>query len=171
MGFLSSFLPCCSSSVKRNLSASDIPAGSSSKDIVVNEPAETSTTPAPTEKKTKPVRLSRSLLAARIVLNDPFAQPTPTKPSKKSKVEPYTPAAALALFKQYSLDPDDPDSIDPEGMEKLCADGDIPMEGTLPLILAWQVDGKELAKFDKTGWEKGMAKLKYAPVPNSKSQY
>jgi DCN1-like protein 4/5 len=67
----------------------------------------------------------------------------------------------LALFQNYA-DSDDPNVIGPEGFEGLCMDSGIPLEGALPLILAWQVDAKEMAKISKEEWAKGMDTLKYA---------
>ena len=71
-----------------------------------------------------------------------------------SQPQPYTPAGASALFAQY-VDEDDADVIGPEGLEKLCSDASISLEGALPLILAWQLGASEMAKVKKSEWEKG----------------
>ena len=34
------------------------------------------------------------------------------------------------------------------------------MEGVLPLLLAWQMDGKEMGKFTKAEWVNGTGNLK-----------
>ncbi|TFY72356.1 hypothetical protein EVG20_g675 [Dentipellis fragilis] len=75
-----------------------------------------------------------------------------------SKPEPYSHASAAALFGTYA-DPDDPSVIGPEGFEKLLGDAEIPMEGAMPLLLAWQLEAKEMAKFTKDEWMKGMDNL------------
>ncbi|KAH8833930.1 DUF298-domain-containing protein [Flagelloscypha sp. PMI_526] len=89
----------------------------------------------------------------------PPAKIEPPKPKNTKKPEPYSASTALALFQQYA-DPDDPSVIGPEGMERMCTDAGIPMDGALPIILAWQVNAKELGKFEKQGWIDGMAKHK-----------
>jgi len=78
---------------------------------------------------------------------------------KPAKVEPYTPQRALELFATYA-DEDDTSVIGPEGFEKLCNDAEMPMEGTRPLIFAWQMNAKEMGKVSKDEWVKGMAALK-----------
>jgi hypothetical protein len=81
-------------------------------------------------------------------------------PAPKPSATPaaYTHSRALSLFKTYA-DPDDPNVIGPEGFQQLCTDADISMEGALPLILAWQLDAKEMAKFAKDEWFRGMEAL------------
>ncbi|TFK72145.1 DUF298-domain-containing protein [Pluteus cervinus] len=70
------------------------------------------------------------------------------------KPEPYTPQRALYLFKNYA-DSDNPNVIGPEGFERLCAEAEIPMEGAMPLLLAWQMNASEMAKLTKEEWVKG----------------
>jgi len=82
---------------------------------------------------------------------------------KAAKVEPYTPQRALDLFATY-VDEDDPSVIGPEGFERLCSDADLSMEGPLPLIFAWQMGAKEMAKVTKEEWVQGMATLKIASL-------
>ncbi|KAI0831711.1 Cullin binding-domain-containing protein [Trametes gibbosa] len=48
----------------------------------------------------------------------------------------------------------------PDGFEKLCSDIDISLEGALPLVLAWQLNGTEMAKFTEDEWTKATAKLR-----------
>ncbi|KAJ8093032.1 hypothetical protein PM082_020513 [Marasmius tenuissimus] len=85
--------------------------------------------------------------------NKATTSPSVTKP------DPYTPERALTLFSKYA-DETEPEVIGPEGLEKLCNDGDISMEGVLPLLLAWQMDGKEMGRFSKAEWVKGTSDLK-----------
>ncbi|KIP02640.1 hypothetical protein PHLGIDRAFT_111877 [Phlebiopsis gigantea 11061_1 CR5-6] len=80
---------------------------------------------------------------------------------KPSPSDPYTPARAMELFSLYA-DADDPDVIGPEGFERLCNDADIPLEGAMPLILAWLVKGDEMAKITRREWETGMGELQIA---------
>ncbi|KAA1471364.1 DUF298-domain-containing protein [Dentipellis sp. KUC8613] len=80
-----------------------------------------------------------------------------------SKPETYNHASAAALFGTYA-DPDDPSVIGPEGFEKLLGDAEIPMEGAMPLLLAWQLEAKEMAKFTKDEWMKGMDDLQISSL-------
>jgi len=87
-----------------------------------------------------------------------------TKPVTESASDTYTPAQALVLFEKYA-DDDDPEAIGPAGLERLCNDARIPMEGSMPLILAWQLDAKEMGKFTKDEWVKGTSTLKVSSLP------
>ncbi|KAF5379881.1 hypothetical protein D9757_007207 [Collybiopsis confluens] len=78
--------------------------------------------------------------------------------------EPYSAARALTLFENYA-DDDDPSAIGPAGLENLCNDAKIPMEGAMPLILAWQLNAEEMGKFTKDEWVKGTSKLKISSLP------
>lgn len=59
-----------------------------------------------------------------------------------------------SLFATYT-DVDDPSIIGGDGLEKLCRDANISMEGAQPLILAWLLDASELGKLTKEEWLKG----------------
>jgi len=76
--------------------------------------------------------------------------------------KPYTPSLALALFSTYA-DPDTTASsepaIGPEGFEKLCSDAQVPLDGALPLVMAWMLDAKEMGKIGKDEWVKGTGAL------------
>lgn len=54
---------------------------------------------------------------------------------------------------------DDPSFIGAEGFEQLCTDANVPMEGALPMLLAWQTDATEMAKITKEQWLQGMEVL------------
>jgi DCN1-like protein 4/5 len=82
----------------------------------------------------------------------------PSSPS-----EPYTPQRSLALFRKY-VDSDDSNVIGPEGYEKLCSDASFPLEGLLPLLLAWQLGSKEMGKITKDEWTLGMGSLKSVTI-------
>ena len=63
------------------------------------------------------------------------------------------------LFMEYA-DEDDPSFIGAEGMEKLCNDAHIPLEGPRPLLLAWLLEASELGRLTKQEWSKGLESLK-----------
>ena len=77
---------------------------------------------------------------------------------KSVKHEPYTPARAKALFNAYE-DADEKDVIGAEGFMRLCEDAGIEMEGAHPLILAWHLQCKEMAKISREEWMKGLESL------------
>ncbi|KAK0227961.1 Cullin binding-domain-containing protein [Armillaria fumosa] len=79
--------------------------------------------------------------------------PEEAKKLAAGKSEPYAPARSVALFETYA-DPDTPDVIGPEGLEKLCLDANIPMEGALPLLFSWQLEAQEMGKFTRDEWIK-----------------
>ncbi len=87
---------------------------------------------------------------------------TKPKPAKRKvpDPEPYSAARAEALFEQYA-DGDNASFIGPEGFERLCNDAEIPLEGALPLVLAWQVGASEMAKILKSEWDKATSELQY----------
>ena len=61
-------------------------------------------------------------------------------------------------FETYA-DSDNSLVIGPEGFERLCNDGNLPLEGAMPMILAWQLNSKEMAKISHDEWQIGMANL------------
>jgi DCN1-like protein 4/5 len=63
------------------------------------------------------------------------------------------------LFATYA-DVDDPSIIGGQGLEKLCTDANVSMEGSQPLILAWLLEASELGKLTKEAWLKGFHALK-----------
>ncbi|KAI0781378.1 Cullin binding-domain-containing protein [Trametes elegans] len=92
------------------------------------------------------------------------ASQEPNKAAQKANgPEPYSDARAKQLFKTYE-DPDTPGEIGPEGFEKLCTDLDISLEGALPLVLAWQLHGSEMAKFKEDEWMKGTGELRISSL-------
>lgn len=74
----------------------------------------------------------------------------------------YSEAAAAELFTTYA-DPDEPQVIGPEGLEKFCTEADIPMEGALPILLSWQLNAQEMGRLEKAGWTKWTTERKYVP--------
>lgn len=73
----------------------------------------------------------------------------------------YTQQRAQALFKSFA-DDDNPDVIGPGGVERLCTEAGIPLEGAQPLILAWQFKAQEVAKLSRTEWLQGTEALRCA---------
>nr|GAT53712.1 predicted protein [Mycena chlorophos] len=86
-------------------------------------------------------------------------KPAPATKTAPAKIEPYSADRAASLFKEYA-DDDEPDVMGPENLGRFCTDADIPMDGSLPLILAWQLDAKEMGKFTKSEWTKGTDAIK-----------
>ncbi|KAJ7771610.1 Cullin binding-domain-containing protein [Mycena metata] len=94
----------------------------------------------------------------------PTPAPAPVKAQASvSKIEPYSADRATALFKKYAEE-DDPNTIGPDGFQQLCMDAQMPLEGALPLILSWQLNGSEMAKFTKQEWTKGTESLKVSSL-------
>lgn len=73
----------------------------------------------------------------------------------------YTQQQAQALFKRFA-DDDDPDVIGPGGVEDLCKEAGIPLEGAQSLILAWQFKAQEMAKLSRSEWLQGTEALRCA---------
>ncbi|KAI0927981.1 hypothetical protein AcW1_005371 [Taiwanofungus camphoratus] len=90
------------------------------------------------------------------------AAPKP-KSTKAAPSEPYSATNAATLFSAYA-DEDDPSVIGPEGFERLCSDMDVSLEGPLPLILAWQMNAKEMAKISKGEWEVCLRELQVSSL-------
>ena len=67
------------------------------------------------------------------------------------------------LFSEYA-DPDQDSVMGAEGMERLCTDAKIPMEGPRPLLLAWLLNAKEMGTISKDEWTKGLDELKYVLI-------
>jgi len=110
---------------------------------------------------------SKSKVRSHVSITPPFFQPQLAQAQPKStsnanaaqNPEPYTPARSLSLFQSY-VDEDDSDVIGPEGLEKLCNDAQISVEGALPMILAWQFQTSEMMKIKKDEWIKGTEGLR-----------
>ncbi|KAG7453051.1 uncharacterized protein BT62DRAFT_977522 [Guyanagaster necrorhizus] len=93
----------------------------------------------------------------------PFRAAGESKKLAAGKLEPYASARSVALFETYA-DPDTSDVIGPEGLEKLCSDANIPMEGALPLLFSWQLEAQEMGKFTKGQWIKWTSARKYVSL-------
>jgi DCN1-like protein 4/5 len=81
------------------------------------------------------------------------------RPAQKGKAPshpPFTRARALELFNTYrDQEVSTEDIIGSEGLEKLCSDAQLDMEGPKPLLLAWILGAKALGQFTKAEWEQG----------------
>lgn len=64
-----------------------------------------------------------------------------------------------ALFTSFAED-DNASQIGAEGLERLCSDANISMEGPQPLILAWLLEASAFGQLSKEEWTKGMHSLK-----------
>jgi len=62
------------------------------------------------------------------------------------------------LFATYA-DKEDPSFVGAEGLEKLCTDANISMEGAQPLLFAWLLEASELGKLTKDEWIQGLDAL------------
>ncbi|KAI0668485.1 Cullin binding-domain-containing protein [Trametes maxima] len=144
------------SSLRRKSSAEkDETLGAGSHDV--KHSAETA--PAPKKAKRAPSKTVTALGRRKGAVDQQVI------PDPNESAEPYSEACARQLFKTYE-DPDTPGEIGPEGFERLCTDMEISLEGALPLILAWQLQGSEMAKFKENEWMKGTSELQ---VSNSQT--
>lgn len=137
----SSLFCCSSNNVKRAYSV-DEPAHSKGKSL---PPQDVIPPPAVSLTNTTPATIP------------------PPKPVLPLKNEPYTPQRSLSLFQSYA-DSDNPNVIGPESFETLCSAANIPLDGSLPLILAWQMQAKEMAKISKDEWVKATESLKISSL-------
>jgi len=86
------------------------------------------------------------------------------KESQEVSNQQYTPQRAQSLFNSFS-DEDDSNVIGPGGLERLCTEADIPLDGAQPLILAWQLKSSEMGKFTRVEWSHGMGLLEISSLP------
>jgi len=95
----------------------------------------------------------------------PNQKPAPKPvPAPAPAPEPYSTARVRALFESYR-DTEQPTIIGPEGFQQLCTDAEIPLDGALPLVLAWQLDAKEMANFTEQEWMAGFKALQISSLP------
>jgi len=83
--------------------------------------------------------------------------------SDTTKPDMYSEQRAELLFSQFA-DKDMPDIIGAEGFERLCNEAQVPLDGALPLLLAWQVDSHEMGKILKQEWMEGTAALRVSSL-------
>jgi DCN1-like protein 4/5 len=123
-------------------------------------------TDEPPQKKPRAGK-SRSKETPSDIVDAPAPKAPPTKAISASKdpLDPksYSDDRVVALFDQYA-DTDDVNVILGEGLEKLCSDGDIPMEGARPLLLAWYLNCKTMGTITRQEWTQGLQALKIDTV-------
>ncbi|KAG6379202.1 Cullin binding-domain-containing protein [Boletus reticuloceps] len=95
--------------------------------------------------------------------DDELVMPKQASSTVLTRVE-YTQRGAQALFKSFA-DDDNPDVIGPGGVEKLCTEAGIPLEGAQPLLLAWQFKAQEMAKISRSEWLQGAEALRISSLP------
>jgi len=80
----------------------------------------------------------------------------PNAQNGKNQSHAFTQARARELFKAYrDEEVTDEEVIGSEGLEKLCEDANLSMEGPKPLIMAWILGAKDLGRFTVEEWENG----------------
>ncbi|CAE6472806.1 unnamed protein product [Rhizoctonia solani] len=71
----------------------------------------------------------------------------------------FTLERVQAMFDKYT-DEDDSNVIGAEGMERLCTEASVPMDGALPLLIAWSVKAKTLGTITRSEFTDSFGKLK-----------
>ncbi|KAH7340414.1 Cullin binding-domain-containing protein [Rhizoctonia solani] len=104
----------------------------------------------------------------------PIAKPAKSIPATKKGAKENTKMATVSpgldpttftlervqvMFDKY-MDEDDSNIIGAEGMERLCTDALVPMDGALPLLIAWSVNAKTLGTITRSEFTDSFAKLK-----------
>nr|CAG4641192.1 EOG090X0DAO [Eulimnadia texana] len=72
--------------------------------------------------------------------------------------ETFNKKKCVSWFKDYSSK-NDPDTIGPEGMERLCKDLVVDPENISLLVLAWKMGAKQMGYFTLDEWLKGLTEL------------
>jgi len=79
--------------------------------------------------------------------------------SSKLSSDQYSEKKALELFESYrDEEVTDEKVIGPEGLERLCSDAQLEMEGPKPLLLAWLLEAKDMGRFTRDEWSSGTSK-------------
>ncbi|CAE6432821.1 unnamed protein product [Rhizoctonia solani] len=104
----------------------------------------------------------------------PAAKPSKSAPATKKGAKDNTKATTTpsgldpttftlervqAMFDRYT-DEDDSNIIGAEGMERLCTDASVPMDGALPLLITWSVNAKTLGTITRSEFTDSFGKLK-----------
>uniref|UniRef100_A0A1A9WRG8 Defective in cullin neddylation protein n=1 Tax=Glossina brevipalpis TaxID=37001 RepID=A0A1A9WRG8_9MUSC len=64
----------------------------------------------------------------------------------------------LAWFREYT-NPDEPDTLGPDGMEKFCEDIGVEPENVVMLVLAYKMGATQMGFFSQYEWLKGLTEL------------
>ncbi|CAG0891843.1 unnamed protein product [Darwinula stevensoni] len=70
----------------------------------------------------------------------------------------FSPKKCLNWFKEYTT-ADDPNTLDPEGMERLCEDIGVEPENVVMLVLAWKMGARQMGYFTQQEWLYGLSQL------------
>lgn len=83
--------------------------------------------------------------------------------------KPFSFRRCRAWFDHYAGQ-DEPDTIGPEGMEKLCKDLGVDPEDTVMLVLAWKLQAETMGFFTFNEWSKGMLSIDCDSTPKLKAR-
>ncbi|EUC67203.1 defective in cullin neddylation protein [Rhizoctonia solani AG-3 Rhs1AP] len=126
----------------------------------------------PPKRKAAESATERSTKTRRASAKEAAAKPTKSAPATRkgakekatavsSGLDPatFTLERVQAMFDKYT-DEDDSNIIGAEGMERLCTDASVPMDGALPLLIAWSVNAKTLGTITRSEFTDSFGKLK-----------
>ncbi|CAE6478327.1 unnamed protein product [Rhizoctonia solani] len=129
----------------------------------------------PPKRKAAESATERTTKTRRASTKDaPAAKPAKSVPATKKGAKENTKTATVssgldpatftlervqAMFDKY-IDEDDSNVIGAEGMERLCTDASVPMDGALPLLIAWSVNAKTLGTITRLEFTDSFGKLK-----------
>ncbi|CCO26196.1 DUF298 family protein [Rhizoctonia solani AG-1 IB] len=122
------------------------------------------------ESATERTSKTRRASAKEAPVAKPSKSATTTKKGTKDNAKATTVSSALdpdtftlervqAMFDKY-IDEDDSNVIGAEGMERLCTDASVPMDGALPLLITWSVNAKTLGTITRSEFTDSFGKLK-----------
>ncbi|KZT52457.1 hypothetical protein CALCODRAFT_88928 [Calocera cornea HHB12733] len=86
--------------------------------------------------------------------------PPPCLPSSPATqaFPPYSTSRLSTLYSTYA-DPSDHSLIPTSGLVQLCEDASMPMDGVLPVLLAWQLGARRMGVFEQEEFVKGLGVL------------
>lgn len=83
--------------------------------------------------------------------------------------KPFSLRRCRAWFEHYAGE-DEPDTIGPEGVEKLCKDLGVKPEDTVMLVIAWKLQAETMGFFTFHEWSKGMLSIECDSTAKLKAQ-
>ncbi|KAF2073079.1 hypothetical protein CYY_005605 [Polysphondylium violaceum] len=89
--------------------------------------------------------------------------------SNQNSNKPEDKAKRLEEFFEKYKDPEDPTTIGPDGIVKLCVDLEVDPEDVVVLVLAWHLNAKQMGFFSKTEFISGLTKLGIDSLPKLQS--
>ncbi|KAB0796428.1 hypothetical protein PPYR_10489 [Photinus pyralis] len=78
--------------------------------------------------------------------------------SRVEEIPSFSQKRCLAWFREYT-NPDDPDMLGPDGMEKFCEDIGVEPENVVMLVLAYKMQARQMGFFTQEEWLKGLTDL------------